>query len=150
MVTGLGAAFIHLGVNFLEFQWLQSQLLEGGFNAADLSNLLSNGTWNDDVTISRDLIERYYSTYNFPTLGASGAVFGILLAFGMTFPEQKIYIYFLFPIKAKWFVIIYGAFELLNGIFYTSDGIAHFAHLGGMLFGYFLIKHWQKNQFRQW
>jgi membrane associated rhomboid family serine protease len=150
MVTGLGAAFIHLGVNYLEMQWMHSQLLEGGFTAADITNLLANGSWSDDVTVSRDIIERYYGNYNFPTLGASGAVFGILLAFGMTFPEQRIYIYFLLPIKAKWFVIIYGAFELWNGVMNTSDGVAHFAHLGGMIFGYFLIKHWQKNQFRQW
>jgi membrane associated rhomboid family serine protease len=92
----------------------------------------------------------YNEMLNVPTLGASGAVFGILLAFGMTFPNQYIYVYFLLPIKAKWFVIIYGALELYNGIMYTNDGIAHFAHLGGMLFGFFLIRYWRKNQFRQW
>jgi membrane associated rhomboid family serine protease len=95
-------------------------------------------------------LNMYNQMLNVPMLGASGAVFGILLAFGMTFPNQYIYLYFLLPIKAKWFVMIYGALELYNGIANTNSGIAHFAHLGGMIFGYFLIKYWQRNQFRQW
>ena len=78
------------------------------------------------------------------TVGASGAVYGILLAFGMMFPNSTLYIYFAIPIKAKWFVLIYGVIELLSGLSGASDGIAHFAHLGGMLFGLFLILYWKK------
>jgi membrane associated rhomboid family serine protease len=77
-------------------------------------------------------------------VGASGAIYGILLAFGMTFPNQPIYIYFLFPIRAKYFVAIYAALELLLGLAQTGDGVAHFAHLGGMLFGLLLILYWRK------
>ena len=80
------------------------------------------------------------------TVGASGAVYGILLAFGMMFPNERIYFYFLIPIKAKWFVIGFAALELLEGLFY-ADGIAHFAHLGGMLFGLLLILYWRKHPF---
>ncbi|KWW31262.1 MAG: rhomboid family protein [bacterium P3] len=83
-----------------------------------------------------------------PTVGASGAVYGILLAFGMTFPNEYIYLYFLFPIKAKWFVIGYAAIELFEGVFRSADGIAHFAHLGGMLFGLLLILWWRRHPFR--
>ncbi|MEG2666584.1 MAG: rhomboid family intramembrane serine protease, partial [Bacteroidales bacterium] len=79
------------------------------------------------------------------TVGASGAIFGILLAFGMSFPNTPIFIYFLFPIKAKWFVLIYGVLELVAGIGGTADGVAHFAHLGGMIFGFFLILYWRKH-----
>lgn len=79
------------------------------------------------------------------TVGASGAVFGILLAFGMCFPNVPIYLYFFIPIKAKWFVIIYGVIELFAGISGTADGVAHFAHLGGMIFGFFLILYWKKH-----
>ncbi len=79
----------------------------------------------------------------YPTVGASGGVFGILLAFGMMFPNQPIYIYFLFPIKAKWLVIGYGALELWSGITATQSGVAHFAHLGGMAFGFLLIQYWR-------
>lgn len=87
-------------------------------------------------------------------IGASGAVFGVLLAFGMLFPNSQIYIYFLIPIKAKWFVVFYGALELFYGITGTADGVAHFAHLGGMLFGILLILLWRKKdrsrQYNRW
>ena len=76
------------------------------------------------------------------TVGASGAVYGILLAFGMTWPNSRIYIYFAIPIKAKWFVIIYGVIELFSG-FSSVDNVAHFAHVGGMLFGLILILYWR-------
>jgi membrane associated rhomboid family serine protease len=78
----------------------------------------------------------------YPTIGASGGVFGLLLAFGMMFPDQQIYLYFLFPVKAKWFVIGYGLIELWGGVIGGST-IAHFAHLGGMLFGFLLIQYWR-------
>jgi hypothetical protein len=81
-------------------------------------------------------------------VGASGAVYGILLAFGMMFPNTIIYLYFAIPIKAKYFVMIFGAFELFEGVMNRpGNNIAHFAHPGGMLFGYFLIKYWQKKRF---
>jgi membrane associated rhomboid family serine protease len=78
-------------------------------------------------------------------VGASGGVFGILLAFGMMFPNAIIYLYFAIPIKAKYFVIIFGAFELFEGVMNRpGSNIAHFAHLGGMLFGYALIMYWKR------
>jgi len=80
----------------------------------------------------------------FNLVGASGAVFALLLAFGMLFPNAEIYIYFLFPIKAKWFVVIYGALELIYGVAGTGDGVAHFAHLSGMLVGLVLILLWKR------
>lgn len=79
-----------------------------------------------------------------PTVGASGGVFGILLAFGMMFPNQIIMLIFPpIPIKAKWLVIGYGAFTLFAGVTGTQAGVAHFAHLGGMLFGFLLIMYWR-------
>ena len=76
------------------------------------------------------------------TVGASGAVYGILLAFGMMWPNSRIYLYFLIPIKTKWFVIIYGLVELFSG-FSSVDNVAHFAHVGGMLFGLGFILYWR-------
>ncbi|MCH8494648.1 MAG: rhomboid family intramembrane serine protease [Balneolales bacterium] len=79
-----------------------------------------------------------------PVIGASGGVFGILLAFGMLFPNREIFLLFPpIPIKAKYLVIGYGAFELFNGVFSTMSGVAHFAHLGGMLVGFILIRYWK-------
>ena len=83
---------------------------------------------------------------NWVTIGASGAVYAILLAFGMTFPEERIFIFPLpVPIKAKWFVIIYAAIELVSAYTSSGDGIAHVAHLGGMLFGFLLIRYWRRH-----
>lgn len=87
----------------------------------------------------------FYLNEGTVVVGASGAIFGLLLAFGMLFPNSLIYLYFFFPLKAKYFVILYGAAELFLGIRgNVNDNVAHFAHLGGMLFGFILIKYWQK------
>lgn len=88
-----------------------------------------------------DYREYFLSAPN--VIGASGAVFGILLAFGMLFPNTLIFIYFLIPLKAKYFVILYGAIELFYGLSGSGSNIAHFAHLGGMIFGFFLIRYWK-------
>ncbi len=77
-----------------------------------------------------------------PTIGASGAIFGVLLAFGLTFPNRPIIMFpFFFPIPAKIFVIMYAAIDLISGLIDTNSGVAHFAHLGGAFFGYMLLKH---------
>ncbi len=78
------------------------------------------------------------------SVGASGAIYALLLAFGMMFPNNYIYLYFLVPIKTKWFIIGMVAIELFEGIFRSSDGIAHFAHLAGMLVGLVIILIWKK------
>ena len=80
------------------------------------------------------------------TIGASGAVYGILLAFGMTFPNERIFIFPLpIPIKAKWFVAIYAIIEFVSAMSSVGDGVAHMAHIGGMLFGFLLILYWRKH-----
>ncbi|QYY36357.1 rhomboid family intramembrane serine protease [Ruficoccus sp. ZRK36] len=81
-----------------------------------------------------------YGKY-YPTIGASGGVFGLLLAFGMMFPRQKL-IFIAFPVEARWFVLGYGVVELVLGLTKTMAGVAHFAHLGGMIFGFLLIQFW--------
>ena len=84
------------------------------------------------------------------TVGASGSIYGILLAFGMTYPEEKMFIIPIpFPIKAKWFVMGYIVIELVMAFESPGDGVAHVAHLGGMLFGFFLIRHWRSTARRQ-
>jgi membrane associated rhomboid family serine protease len=80
----------------------------------------------------------------YPTVGASGGVFGLLLAYGMLFPHQRLMMLFPpIPMKARTLVFVYGAIELLLGITGTQSGVAHFAHLGGMFFGWLLIRHWR-------
>lgn len=98
------------------------------------------------------LVQLFVSTHSaqqggiYPTIGASGGVFGVLLAFGLTFPNERLLL--IFPpviLKAKWLVIIYGAIELWAGVTGTAEGVAHFAHLGGMLFGYLLLRYWRQH-----
>ena len=95
-------------------------------------------------TIDEENLDYFLSLPNI--VGASGSIYGLLLAFGMLFPNDRIYLYFLFPIKAKWFVLIFGLLELFSGITGTADGVAHFAHLGGMVFGIVLILLWRRRE----
>ena len=143
LVTGLGAAFLHLGINYWEYTQVVSQLtpdqVDMVFEQGE-AILMSGQNYSNPAMRQLNLI------LNTPTVGASGAVFGILLAFGMMFPNHLIYIYFAFPIKAKYLVAILGAMELFSGIANDPDSnIAHFAHLGGMLFGFLLIRYWRRN-----
>jgi membrane associated rhomboid family serine protease len=123
-VTGFGAAALHLGVNYWEY--VQAFNLHAATGSGEALYFLQ-------------------SLEMTPTVGASGAVFGLLLGFGMMYPNQQIYLYFLLPIKAKYFVAIYGLFELFNGVANSGSSIAHFAHVGGMIFGFLLIKRWQSS-----
>ena len=143
MVTALGAAALHLGVSQYEILNLQSQV-----NPTDLNILLENGKniLEGNQNYSNQRMGKLNLLINTPTVGASGAVFGILLAFGMLFPNTLLYIYFAIPVKAKYFVMVYGALELYLGISNNpADNVAHFAHLGGMLFGFLLLKFWEKD-----
>ena len=174
MVTGIGAAMIHLLFTWYEVDAMQSvvdafalapspqglEMLASkyqgfvGFQQAIEVNKFaeawrlepSNAAYiKEAIAFSDQLMS---TKMNIPTVGASGAVFGVLLAFGMMFPNHVIYLYFAIPIKAKWFVMLYGLFELYSGVQNNpGDNVAHFAHLGGMLFGYLLIRSWRKNQF---
>lgn len=123
MITGLGAALLHSLVLYIDASSLAA--------AADAGNVAA-----------MQKLELLYTT---PTVGASGAVYGVLLAYGMLFPNNVLQL--IFPpvaLKAKWFVLIFGAIELYLGISNTGGNVAHFAHLGGMIFGFFLIKYWKK------
>ncbi len=123
-VTGLGAALIHTGVEWIQMQSWLSQAAEG--SAAALSSI--------------------HALKMTPTVGASGAIYGVLMGYAMLYPDSVLTL--IFPpvsMKAKWFVLIFAAIELLTGVTGTGGGIAHFAHLGGLIFGYLLILFWKRN-----
>lgn len=99
----------------------------------------------DSVNIGVEIVPMAEYLNFMTTVGASGAVYGVLLAFGMLFPNSQMFVFPLpFPIKAKFFVIGYAVIELFLGLGQTGDGVAHFAHLGGMIFGFLLIMYWRK------
>ncbi len=171
LVCGLGAAFIHMlatswdmmhlkdlvddyarNPNVVDFTTLVTRFNVYGELMLRLGQFLHEWQLNpDDHYLAGQSVEAAYQMLKFkadiPTVGASGAVFGVLLAFGMLFPNTLIYLYFAIPIKAKYFVILYGLFELYSGFQNNpGDNVAHFAHLGGMLFGFILIKVWNKRR----
>ena len=142
LVTGIGAGIVHLLVTYFRISSVTADL-----TAEQISLIYSEGysILQRGMNYQEPLMGQLNLLLNTPTVGASGAVFGILLAFGMMFPNSLIYIYFAIPIKAKYFVIIYGALELYSGIANSpGDNVAHFAHLGGMVFGYFMIMYWKR------
>ncbi|MDP2115534.1 MAG: rhomboid family intramembrane serine protease [Bacteroidota bacterium] len=142
-VTGLGAALLHTFVNFLEFQSVASKMTP---EAVEMVMTQGTEIFNQGKNFSDPIAGKLNLLLNIPTVGASGAVFGILLGFGMLFPNTQLMLLFPpIPIKAKYFVMGYGAIELYLGLTQSGSNIAHFAHLGGMLFGFFLIKYWNKN-----
>ena len=124
-VTGLGAALVHTGVEWLQVQHWMSQVAEGSFAAQ----------------------AKIHALKMTPTVGASGAIYGVLMGFAMLYPDAVLSL--IFPpisMKAKWFVLVFGGIELLTGVTGVGGGIAHFAHLGGLIFGYILILYWKKRR----
>ncbi|MBR5198849.1 MAG: rhomboid family intramembrane serine protease [Bacteroidales bacterium] len=124
-VTGLGAALVHTGVEWLQVHHWMSQVADGSFAAQ----------------------AKIHALKMTPTVGASGAIYGVLMGFAMLYPDAILSL--IFPpisMKAKWFVLVFGGIELLTGVTGVGGGIAHFAHLGGLIFGYLLILYWKKKR----
>lgn len=142
-ITGLGAAALHTFVNFIEVQSLMANLTP---EQIALVKTEGPGLWASQQNYLDEGMAALNRALNIPTVGASGAVFGVLLAFGMLFPNTQLMLLIPpIPIKAKYFVIIYGVIELYLGFTKPGSNIAHFAHLGGMLFGFLLIKYWNRS-----
>ena len=141
-VSGLGAALTHEAVIGIQYA-----KLVGSISPDHLQMVLDQGAdiWQQGHNFSDPNMGQLNALLNIPTVGASGAVFGILLAFGVLFPNTQLMLLFPpIPIKAKWLVIAYGGLELYLAITQPGSGIAHAAHVGGMLFGYILIRIWKK------
>ena len=119
-VSGLGAAGLHIGTQYLEMQMF--------LNSA-----------------SQTALDSIVALKTTPTVGASGAIYGVLMGYAVLFPQSKLTL--IFPpvtLSAKWMVIIFAVIELFTGVVGFADGVAHFAHLGGMLIGWLMIKWWRR------
>lgn len=165
LLTGFGAVALHSGVNMISVLQHQADLASYGVSLATVDLAVTESAhdmqsaWNELVTIAHttgaplDVVGKVFSDRISVMIGASGAVFGVLLAFGMLFPNAQLFLLFPpMPIKAKYLVIGYGLLELFMGLSRQAGmqilknpevNVAHFAHLGGMLFGFLLIKHWR-------
>ena len=143
MICGIGAGLIQELVTGIHYYTLQA-----GLPPEAVETVLREG--GDALSRNMNYVDPTMGSLNLTlhssTVGASGAVYGILLAFGMLFPNERMFIFPLpFPIKAKWFVIGYAVIELYAGLANNAaDNVAHFAHLGGMIFGLILILYWRK------
>lgn len=149
--AGIGAGIIYTLVNYYQFNGIYEQLISMGTSPSDIQNILTSGQYNDNIiSLSNKTMSEFYSLYHTPAVGASGAVYGILVAFGLAFPNAKLaLIFFPVPVAAKYFipVMIFG--DLFFGVTkYSIGNIAHFAHIGGAVIGFIIAWYWKKNQFK--
>jgi len=149
--TGLGAAALQIGINYFQISTVVGQLVEAGYSANSLTETLQSGqyntAWSNDI--SQTQLSQLLTSFNMSMVGASGALYGILVAFAFLFPNTELMIIFLpIPIKAKYFVPILLASDLFFGFSsYSLGPIAHFAHLGGAVTGFIMMWYWKKQQF---
>ena len=149
--SGIGAGLIYTLANYYQFNGIYEQLINFGLSANDVQNILNIGSYNDSrILLSNEEMIKFYSLYHTPAVGASGAVYGVLVAFGLYFKDAKLaLLFFPVPIAAKYFIpfIILG--DLFFGMTkYSIGNIAHFAHVGGALIGFLIAWYWKKNQFK--
>ena len=153
--AGIGAGIIYTLVNYYQFNGVYQDLLQIGLSEGDIQQMLSTGQYNSNILtqITEKQISNFYQIYHTPAVGASGAIYGVLVAFGMSFPNAKLaLIFFPVPIAAKYFIPVLIALYLFSGVTGFSvfgGGIAHFAHVGGALFGFLMMWYWKKNQFNK-
>jgi len=152
--AGLGAGAIYTLVNYYQFNGVYEQLINIGLSSAEIQNILTTGSYNSQIleSISETKLSEFYATYHTPAVGASGAVYGILVAFGMAFPNAKLaLIFFPVPISAKYFIPVIILGDLFFGITkYSVGNVAHFAHIGGALIGFIIAWYWKQHQFKRW
>ena len=155
MICGLGAGLIHSLVNYYQFTDALNILVSNGFQKSDIFQILSEGkeytAWREMLSVSdyKDFMNAYIGT----AVGASGAIYGIMVAFAFMMPNAALSLIFLpIPIKAKFFVPIIVAFDLFSGVtgysIFGGGNIAHFAHVGGAIFGFILVWLWRNNKFQ--
>jgi membrane associated rhomboid family serine protease len=153
--AGIGAALIHTGVNYYHVHQGIDALVAAGQQEVEILNILAQGKFDTSWAqmVPDGVVNRMLDSYFTPAVGASGAIYGILVAFGMSFPNSELFLIFLpIPIKAKYFIPALIALDLFSGVTGYSvfgGGIAHFAHVGGALFGFLMMWYWRRNQFNR-
>jgi len=152
--AGLGAAIIYTLVNYYQFNGIYDLFMNVGLNKTEIISILEAAKTNDQRvinTVTQEQFDKIIGLYNTSAVGASGAVYGVLVAFGMYFKDAKLMMIFLpVPIAAKYFIPILIAIDFFFGMTnYSIGNIAHFAHIGGALIGFLVAWYWKKNQFKQ-
>jgi len=151
--SGIGAGLIYTMANYFQFNSIFELFIQAGLTESEVIAILKEGSTNDLrvlEAITQQQFNEIFALYNTPAVGASGAVYGVLVAFGMYFKDAKLaLIFFPVPIAAKYFIPIMIVGDLFFGITkYSVGNIAHFAHIGGALIGFIIALYWKKNQFK--
>lgn len=151
--AGIGAGVIYTLVNYYQFNGIYELFINAGVNPNEILSILEKGSTNDARVvnaITQEQFNKISSLYNTPAVGASGAVYGVLVAFGLYFKDAKLaLLFFPVPIAAKYFIPIMILGDLFFGMTkYSVGNIAHFAHIGGALIGFLIAYYWKRNQFK--
>ncbi len=147
-VSGIGAGLIYTLVNYYQFTNIYQSLVDLGLNTQAIQAILDTGKVDSNILnhISEERLIELISIYQVPAVGASGAIYGILIAYAITYPNAKLFLIFLpIPIHAKYFVPLLIGSDLFFGLTkYSVGNIAHFAHLGGAMFGLLMMLWWNR------
>jgi membrane associated rhomboid family serine protease len=151
--AGIGAGLIYTLVNYYQFNNIYELFINAGLNDSEVLSVLKSGSTNDArvvSAISQEQFNEITSLYNTPAVGASGAIYGVLVAFGLFFKDAKLaLIFFPVPIAAKYFIPVMILGDLFFGMTkYSVGNVAHFAHIGGALIGFIIAWYWKKNEFK--
>ena len=149
--SGIGAGLIYTLVNYYQFNSIYDQLLDFGLSGGSIQNILDIGSYNDPrIALSNETMKEFYNLYHMPAVGASGAVYGVLVAFGLYFKDAKLaLLFFPVPIAAKYFIPVMILGDLFFGMTkYSVGNVAHFAHIGGALIGFIIAYYWKQNHFK--
>lgn len=148
-LSGIGAGVIYLLVNYFQFESMYSELIGLGVSDAEIQAILNTGQANAHILslFTEEKLAKFYSLFTIPAVGASGAIYGILVAFAILFPNAKMALIFLpVPVAAKYFIPVLIAIDLFSGVTGYSlfgGGVAHFAHVGGAIIGFLLMWYWR-------
>lgn len=154
-LSGIGAAIIYTLVNYFQFNALYNDFIAAGVSPEEIKTLLQTGQYNATAmtSFSEDKLRDFWQLFNTPVVGASGAIYGVLVAFGILFPNAKLFLIFLpVPIAAKYFIpglILLDLFSGVTGFSIFGGGIAHFGHVGGAIIGFLLMWYWSGKKVRQ-
>ncbi|MFT7072446.1 MAG: membrane associated rhomboid family serine protease [Patiriisocius sp.] len=151
--AGIGAALIHSAVAYFQVNSGMDVLMAAGVSPSEITEMFATGQYRSSILneVPIDTLEGLYRDFNTPAVGASGAIYGVLVAFGLMYPNMELMLIFLpIPIKAKYFIpalLIMDLFSGLTGFSVFGENIANWAHLGGALFGFIMAYYWKKNSF---
>jgi membrane associated rhomboid family serine protease len=154
--AGIGASLIYTLANYIQFENVYTDLVSAGVSALDISSILETGSYNSSLLkyVDQESLASFYGVFNAPAVGASGAIMGLLVGFGMLFPNSELMLlFFPVPVKAKYFIPVLIGLDVFSGLtgvsVFSANNTAYWAHIGGALIGLLMMLYWKKTQFNK-